>query len=716
VAATAGRRVSHSLLEAVCDLPEDRMLAALRECVASQMLVADPADETYMFRHALMREVVHQALIPGDRLRLHRSIAAALDGNSDLSYAEQLTVTAELSYHWYAAKAYPQALEAAVRAGHDALRLFAFREAGRQFERALEIWKRLPDAAEVAGVPKHRLLCSAADAARWAGRIGQAVELAETAVSELDPMREPALAGAVYERLGSYLWEAGDHGGAERAYTTAADLLVDAPPSAAAARVLAVHATSHVRKGHTGEGLRLGRDALDMARSVGATAEEGRALNTIGIALCMQGRVEEGEAALRDAVRIAGSQNQLEDLFRAYGNLVYALEYSGQPDRAVAVAVEGLDRARLTGLEHTGGRVVLANNLCAALFLLGKWDEATRIIDQLLHDHPPAERVFPALTLVEIAVARGQFDRAGQLLAEVRETGSAVEQPQIVGSMYASDAEIAIWQGRAGAAEEAVADGLRAVAGTDNLLVQLRLYALGLRNEADERARRNALRARPPHQRGPGSATLAELDGLVAAAAESTLPEVAALTRLCQAERERANGSRAPGAWADVAVRWDALRRPYWAAYARWREAEAAAADVTTTPRRAGRTRTAQERIAAPAREAYRSATELGAEPLRREIEELTRGNRIELTTRVPEPGGEPEPTDSFGLTAREREVLAYLTVGWSNRKIAQKMFITERTAAVHVSNILRKLQVQNRSTAAAVAHRWRLVDPPAPE
>ena len=45
------------------------MLAALRECVASQMLVADPADETYMFRHALMREVVHQTPIPGDGLR-----------------------------------------------------------------------------------------------------------------------------------------------------------------------------------------------------------------------------------------------------------------------------------------------------------------------------------------------------------------------------------------------------------------------------------------------------------------------------------------------------------------------------------------------------------------------------------------------------------------------------------------------------------------------
>src|SRR5262245_25158996 len=94
VAATVGRRASHQLLAAVCDLPQDRVRAALRECVAQDMLMTDAASDTYLFRHALLREVVHQKLIPADRLRLHQVIVTALADDTGLSYAEQLTVVA----------------------------------------------------------------------------------------------------------------------------------------------------------------------------------------------------------------------------------------------------------------------------------------------------------------------------------------------------------------------------------------------------------------------------------------------------------------------------------------------------------------------------------------------------------------------------------------------------------------------------------------------
>jgi DNA-binding NarL/FixJ family response regulator len=62
---------------------------------------------------------------------------------------------------------------------------------------------------------------------------------------------------------------------------------------------------------------------------------------------------------------------------------------------------------------------------------------------------------------------------------------------------------------------------------------------------------------------------------------------------------------------------------------------------------------------------------------------------------------------DTFpDLTAREREVLALIADGRTNRKIAQELFITEKTASVHVSNILGKLGATNRGEAAALAHR----------
>jgi DNA-binding CsgD family transcriptional regulator/tetratricopeptide (TPR) repeat protein len=714
VAATAGRRVSHRLLETVCEMPRERMKAALRECVASQMLVTDPADETYAFRQALMREVVHEALIPGDRLDLHRAIAAALEANSDLSYAAHLTVAAELSYHWNAAQEYPEALKAAVRAGHDAMSMLAFREAGRQFDRALQIWTRLPDAEKIAGMPKHRLLSVAADAARWAGRTARAVSLAQNAVSLLDAMLKPVEAGEAYERLGSYLWELGDHGSAERAYADAAELLDGQPPSAAAARVLAVSATAQIRKGHTADGLQLGRQALELARAVGAKAEEGRAHNTIGTALCLLGRVDTGAAELRRAVHIADGLGRLEDLFRAYGNLVFALEHSGAPEEAAAVAAEGLARARETGLEHTRGRGVLANNFSAALLMLGQWDEATLIIEQLLQDLPPAQRLFPGLTLAEIAVARGEFDRARTLLSVAREAGGSVEQPQFLGSMYASLAEIELWQHEHGAARTAVEGGLQAVAGTDNLVVRLRLCALGLRNEADAEQQRKTQRANARRRSGDPSSVLgdllAHLDGLPDRQdGHPALPEVDVLRLLCRAEAQRAQGSTTPAAWTEVAAGWAALKRPYQLAYARWREAEAHA--VAT--RRAGRVRADQERIGLAAYEAHRLATELGADPLRRAVEDLARGVNVGVVS-VPTPRSAPDnqPTvDVFNLTRREREVLALLTAGWSNKKIGKKLFISPGTAGVHVSNILRKLNVPSRSEAAAVANELGLVD-----
>jgi DNA-binding NarL/FixJ family response regulator len=101
---------------------------------------------------------------------------------------------------------------------------------------------------------------------------------------------------------------------------------------------------------------------------------------------------------------------------------------------------------------------------------------------------------------------------------------------------------------------------------------------------------------------------------------------------------------------------------------------------------------------------ARRGAAALGAEPLLREIDFLARSARLTLDR--PE-DGRPRPAASpFGLTGRELEVLELLTEGLTNRQIARRLFVTEKTAGVHVSNILAKLQVTNRGQAAAVARR----------
>jgi DNA-binding CsgD family transcriptional regulator len=145
---------------------------------------------------------------------------------------------------------------------------------------------------------------------------------------------------------------------------------------------------------------------------------------------------------------------------------------------------------------------------------------------------------------------------------------------------------------------------------------------------------------------------------------------------------------------------WLALGRPYPAAYAQWRQAEALAAS-----------RAPQAQAAGPLRAAYEVAVRLGAAPLRRELELLPQRARIQLEPPA-DSAAEPEAPSvaaSLGLTRREAEVLALVAAGRTNRQIGQELFITPKTAGVHISRILAKLGVAGRGEAAAVAHRLGL-------
>ena len=110
-------------------------------------------------------------------------------------------------------------------------------------------------------------------------------------------------------------------------------------------------------------------------------------------------------------------------------------------------------------------------------------------------------------------------------------------------------------------------------------------------------------------------------------------------------------------------------------------------------------------------RPAHQTAVALGAAPLQREIGLLAQRGRLRLedqadTAQAP---AAPSPVASLGLTRREGEVLALLAEGRTNRQIGQALFITPKTASIHVSRILAKLGVAGRGEAAAIAHRLSL-------
>ena len=112
-----------------------------------------------------------------------------------------------------------------------------------------------------------------------------------------------------------------------------------------------------------------------------------------------------------------------------------------------------------------------------------------------------------------------------------------------------------------------------------------------------------------------------------------------------------------------------------------------------------------------PLREAHAITVDLDAAPLRREIERLALRARLDLGVQPPEPRPVPDALKSLGLTTREREVLELVAAGRTTGQIADELFITEKTASVHVSNILAKLGVHGRTEAAAVAHNLGLAN-----
>ena len=176
-------------------------------------------------------------------------------------------------------------------------------------------------------------------------------------------------------------------------------------------------------------------------------------------------------------------------------------------------------------------------------------------------------------------------------------------------------------------------------------------------------------------------------------------------SRWREAEHARAQGEDDPQLWAAAGEAWRALGRPYPVAYATWRKAEA----LLRADDREG--------ASAAARAALDAARALGSRWLATEVESLAARARLDVGTAAAAAQDEAaaEPEDPFGLTARERQVLELVARGATNREIGLELHMAEKTASVHVSRILAKLDVRSRTEAAGVAHRLGLTDAGAP-
>lgn len=460
--------------------------------------------------------------------------------------------------------------------------------------------------------------------------------------------------------------------------------------------------------------------AVEYARLVGDEYIGLHARLTRGWLTAEAGGVDEGIAEMY-AVRDRADELHLVGIMsRAAINLPSTLESMGRSLEAVAAADHGIEISLSHGVADMEAWVRC--NRADSLFSLGHWDESRATTDAAARVARSGKaQGLVASRRTELALARGDLAEAEAQLALARRSfGSRDPQPQhvIVPARHAM--ALAVQQGRLAEAraefearsEQGFPPGTQRYA--------LPLLHVAAAAEADARG----LPAADPGRPAVLARIRAHLKGL-----PMLVPVWAAHGLLIDAELARAEGLDTPGHWSRAAAAFAPLHRPYELARIqhRWAEALLVAAGDRST-------------VTALLREAHGTSVRLGARPLTETVELLAGRARIALT--APDRGTAPEipaavtvpaedgtgdgaagrertedrlreaaaaAVESFGLTRREQDVHRLVAAGHTNRRIAEELYISPKTASVHVSSILAKLGVSSRGEAAALAHRLRL-------
>ncbi|OON79745.1 AAA family ATPase [Streptomyces tsukubensis] len=746
--AEGGSTVEYALLAAVSRLGEDELIEALRVAVGANILLASPDGDGFRFRHSLVREAVSDDLLPGERTQLNRRYAQALEAGPGLVGGDVRTT--RLASYWYHAHDAEKALPVVLRASVEARRRHAYAEQLRLLERAMELWDEAPHSAGAELRPADHaetypacagdgattplsyidLMAEAAVAGRLCGERERALKICKRALNRVDERADPLRAAWFWVQRSRLIQSLG-RGDGWHELGTAQTLVKGLPPSEVHAEVLANVASWSMLHDPGPDSLLAAQRAVDYARMLNADDIEMNARITLGGLMVDAGDIEAGLAEMYEVRDQAVAREMAAHLGRSHVNLPSALEGIGRSAEAVRVLKEGVGLAREYGLMDTEAYVFC--NMAESLLSLGLWDEAEAAVESAARTALSAKtRGSAGAHRAQLLLWRGQMDRAqAELDAARAHFGTHDPMPQHSMPLAGIAAGIAAGQGRLLDARAVLATALDAgfPPGTQRYGWPLVLAAASLEAESRGLPAAEPGRAESVHRIRGSAKTLA-----------AQAPIWKAHEQWVRAELLRAEDRDTVADWAAVHAAFEPLEAVHDLARVRHRLAEALlsgdrqvragrgtageSAGLASAVREGAARRSLgdRERALVLIRQVTETAERLGAVRLAEAAAQLAQRARLPLapaaerdTTPRPLPSADEDPAETLGLTARERDVLRLVAVGRSNRQIAEELFISPKTASVHVSNILAKLGVSGRGEAAAIAHRLRLF-PTAPE
>lgn len=706
-AAVLGDRPHDRLLREICGLGDEELRSGLQQAADQGLLVPEGGrSDRYRFRHDLIREVVHRRLLVDQRRRFHAAAARGLEADPDLAAGGSEQVNAELARHWHLAGEPDEAFVASLTAADEATRVHGLSEALVHLQRALSLWDDITEDTRAQAGPQHRLEQRCAELAVLLGDPRTGLEHVRRS---LDAPHLPSQTRALlHARAAYFLWQQGRSHDGQTTIDRALDLL---PPdlSSDKAETLARAAGLRIFAGRSREALELSQQAIDVATEADAPRSRAIAHNYRGCALVDLGQESDGIQDLREALRIAEEIDDPVEIKRARINLSVVLVRAGRFEQAAETVDDAVGWARERNMGATKVEHILLNGV-DVLLRAGRWAEAearltsVRSVSRTLVGLDIAESQIRA----DLRIRQGETDEARELLHRIeRELADPADLgPESEAPFLALRAELAVIDGRYDdarqAAQRAARLGQRIMDEQDTVTHSAASYldpALthGVRGEVDRALDSDhSTVTRETREHARGFIRLLRTGAQGAPDGTHVSSRLQGALAVAEAELTRLDTDPDPNAWQTAVDAETATGMPYRVAYARFRLAEALLAH--------GNRDAASDAL----QQADEVAEELGAEPLRQQIASLARRGRLGLDV------AHRDDDLVSDLTPRETDVVELLVEGRTNRQIGEALYITEKTVERHVTSILSKLQVDNRTEAAAVVRRHELLDTPS--